>query len=87
MATSKKNPAFAELDDTADVVEVIEETPVVSAPKSAPAQDNLVTARVKGTWKMFWGREIYDFEDGKRYRIPRDLYDYLVRHSNIYDTV
>ena len=87
MATSKRNPAFAELDDTTDVVEVSEETPVVSAPKSAPVQDNLVTARVKGTWKMFWGRTTYDFEDGKRYKLPRDLYGYLRQNGNIYDTL
>ena len=36
---------------------------------------------------MYWGRTTFDFVDGKRYKLPRDLYDYLVRHSNIYDTV
>lgn len=49
--------------------------------------DDTVSARVKGTWKMFWGRLVFDFEDGKRYRLPRDLFNYLKSHGNIYDTM
>jgi hypothetical protein len=88
--TSRKNTmAFAEQqDDIDETVEVLEETPkaVIAATPTAQAGD-FVTARVKGTWKMYWGRTTFEFVDGKRYKLPRDLYDYLVRHSNIYDTV
>lgn len=86
MSSRKVIPAFAEPEEMNEV-EVAEETPRVAPPKASAPADDLVTARVKGTWKMIWGRTTYDFEDGKRYRIPRDLYAYLVRHSNIYDTV
>lgn len=86
MASRKVIPAFAEPEEI-DEIEVAEETPRAAAPKQSAPADDMVTARVKGTWKMYWGRTTYDFVDGKRYRIPRDLYAYLVRHSNIYDTV
>lgn len=48
---------------------------------------DLVNARVKGTWVMSWGREKYDFVDGKRYRLPRDLFNYLKSRACIYDTL
>jgi|688.fasta_scaffold36555_4 hypothetical protein len=88
--TSRKNTmAFAEQqDDIDEAVEVLEQTPKAVAPVTASnSDDNFVVARVKGTWKMYWGRTTFEFVDGKRYKLPRDLYDYLVRHSNIYDTV
>ena len=49
--------------------------------------DDLVSARVKGTWLMTWGPTKWDFVDGKRYRLPRDLYHYLKSRSCIYDTM
>lgn len=49
--------------------------------------EDLVSARIKGTWLMNWGPEKFNFEDGKRYRIPRDLYQYLKGRSCIYDTL
>lgn len=53
-----------------------------------PAEDsNLIQARVKGTWKMYWGKEVYNFVDGKRFNISKDLYDYLRKSGNIYDTL
>lgn len=64
-------------------VEVTEDTPV----EEIVVQDDLVSARVKGTWVMTWGRDKFDFEDGKRYRIPRDLFNYLKARSCIYDTL
>lgn len=77
---SKKNVIeFAEeFEDNEDEVVLAEETVVTQ---------DLKTARVKGTWTMFWGGDRYDFEDGKRYRIPVDLYQYLKMRSCIYDTM
>lgn len=49
--------------------------------------DDLVSARVKGTWTMNWGEAKFSFEDGKRYRIPRELFQYLKSRSCIYDTL
>jgi len=48
---------------------------------------NLVQARIKGTWKMYWGKEVYNFVDGKRFNVSKDLYDYLRKSGNIYDTL
>ena len=50
-------------------------------------KDDLKTARIKGTWTMYWGLQTFDFENGKRYRIPADLYDYLKGAECIYDTL
>ena len=67
-----------------EVVETTEDAaPVVVAP-GAPATRK---ARVKGSWRMHWGQEIFDFEDGKTFTIPSDLYEYLKAHENIYDTI
>ena len=46
-----------------------------------------VSARVKGTWTMFWGLETWNFNDGKRYKLPRGLFEYLKTNGNIYDTL
>ena len=45
------------------------------------------SARVKGTWTMFFGATRYDFVDGHRYDLPADLFQYLKQHGNIYDTL
>lgn len=74
MATRK----FADIVDDSENVEVSDEVVV---------NDDLVSARIKGTWTMQWGRSKWDFVDGKRYRIPRDLYQYLKQRSCIYDTL
>lgn len=52
-----------------------------------PTQPGAKRARVKGTWLMHWGKQKFDFEDGKTYHIPADLYEHLKRHGNIYDTL
>lgn len=44
-------------------------------------------ARVKGTWVMHWGADKFNFVDGRRYDIPNDLFEYLKRRGNIYDTL
>lgn len=80
MPTKKTSDAFAEpVEDTLEMVEEV--TPTIEI------KDDLVAARVKGTWKMYWGTQVYDFEDGKRYRLPRDLFAYLRKSGNIYDTL
>ena len=68
------------VDEPADDEVSVETTPVVVA-------DNTKTAKVKGSWSMYWGNSVYEFEDGKRYKLPLDLYGYLVQHGNIYDTL
>ena len=78
MATKKDNVSqFAEVD---------EETPAVEV-QPLEVQADQVSGRVKGTWIMFWGTNSYDFKDGVRYNLPRDLYDYLKKSGNIYDTL
>jgi hypothetical protein len=60
-------------------VQVVEPTTVVKS--------NIRNATIKGTWTMFWGTDKYEFEDGNRYPIPVDLYEYLKGHGNIYDVL
>jgi hypothetical protein len=91
MATKKTTPVttttniFSEPETFNEVVEetTVEEAPIVVAP-GAPAMKK---ARVKGTWLMRWGGAKFNFEDGKTYTIPADLYAYLQAHENIYDTI
>jgi hypothetical protein len=80
MAT-KKASQFAEVVETTE-----EETPAVEVQPLEVNSDN-IQARVKGTWTMFWGQQVFNFEDGTRYTIPRDLYNYLKNSGNIYDTL
>jgi hypothetical protein len=83
--TTTTTNIFSEPETFNEVVEetTVEEAPIVVAP-GAPAQKK---ARVKGTWLMHWGGAKYNFEDGKTYTIPADLYAYLQAHENIYDTI
>lgn len=73
----RQNKQFAEPveEDTEIAVPVPEET------------SDLTQARVKGTWTMYWGGSVYNFEDGKRFNIPKALYHYLRKNGNIYDTL
>lgn len=82
MASKKTQDAFAE---PVEVVETEETEAAVATP--APVAPGLKKARIKGTWLMFWGGAKYDFEDGKTFNIPADLYEYLKAHGNIYDTL
>lgn len=79
----KTNPSFAEVENDIEVDEDAVYTPVVEV----STEGNFINARVKGTWKMFWGSQSYDFVDGKRYKLPKDLYGYLRSSGNIYDTL
>ena len=81
---ANRRPVFAEVeaDDT-----VVYTTPETAETIVGDTEDSIVSARVKGTWVMTWGTERFDFEDGKRYRIPKDLFNYLKARSCIYDTM
>ena len=78
MAT-KKASQFAEAVET-------DEAPAVEV-QPLEVNSDTIQARVKGTWTMFWGQLVFNFEDGNRYTIPRDLYNYLKNSGNIYDTL
>ena len=80
MPTKKANQ-FAEVVETTE-----EETSAVEVQPLEVNSDS-IQARVKGTWTMFWGQQVFNFEDGTRYTIPRDLYNYLRNSGNIYDTL
>jgi hypothetical protein len=85
MATKKTtNPEFVEAPEAVEEV-VVEATPEkeVVAP-GAPATKK---GRVKGTWTMYWGTDVFNFEDGQTYTLPTGLYNYLADHGNIYDTL
>lgn len=73
-----KNQVVEISDEDDDVLEVSNDIIV---------NDDMVSARIKGTWVMTWGPDHWDFKDGNRYRIPRDLYNYLRMRSCIYDTL
>lgn len=85
MATKKTSTTpseFVEVEET----EVVEETPEVKE-VVAPGAPAIKKARIKGTWRMYWGSQSFDFEDGNTYSIPADLFDHLQGHGNIYDTL
>jgi hypothetical protein len=63
--------------------EVVIDKPVIVS----SSDPNFVKARVKGTWVMFWGQDKFDFVDGKSYKLPKDLFNYLRNNGNIYDTM
>lgn len=78
MPTNRHQNIFAE--------PVSEDEETVVAPAPAPGSD-MRRARVKGTWTMYWGNKIFNFEDRKTYNIPADLFNHLKAHDNIYDTL
>lgn len=83
MATRKKiDPEFVDnsIDDDDEVI-VDEPVTVINT------DDDFVNAKVKGTWVMFWGTSKFNFKDGKRYKLPKDLFQYLRKSGNIYDTL
>lgn len=70
--------------------EEIELAPVaqeVATVQVVTPQPTTKSARVKGTWTMYWGTQVWDFADGQRYDLPVDLFEYLRSRSNIYDTL
>ena len=83
MATRKTMEAFIESQEDEDVV-VEDSAPTAFVAPGAPATKK---GRVKGTWTMYWGQSAYNFEDGKSYVLPADLYIYLRENDAIYDTL
>lgn len=77
---------------TSKIAEVlIEEDEIVEAP-APKAEPTIVApttknAKIKGTWTMYYGTGRWDFVDGQRYELPVDLFEYLKRSGNIYDTL
>jgi len=83
MSRKKVIKEFVEQDESEpNDVEIVEPTVVID-----DEAEETISARVKGTWVMFWGRASWDFKDGTRYKLPRGLYDYLKSTGNIYDTL
>lgn len=65
--------AFTEEDDVDDTFVV--------------ATASTKSARIKGTWQMYWGGQTFNFVDKQRFTIPSDLFDYLKSRDCIYDTL
>lgn len=62
------------------IAEVTKEDPIIVTPTTK-------RARIKGTWVMYFGGNVYDFVDGQSYDLPPDLFAYLRSTGNIYDTI
>ncbi len=71
----------------AEEVEALDDEQPALVEEQIAVNEDFKNARVKGTWQMYWGRDVYDFEDGKRYRLPVELYAWLKQNGNIYDTL
>jgi len=84
MATSKTSKIAEVLIDEAEEQEAPAPT---TAPEPTVVSPTTKNAKVKGTWTMFYGTGRWDFVDGHRYDLPMDLYNYLRRAGNIYDTL
>ena len=78
MATKKTSTTPQEFVEAEEAV-VAEETPETKE-VVAPGAPATKKARIKGS-------QIFDFEDGKTYTIPADLYAHLQGYGNIYDTL
>ncbi len=81
MAASKNTTKIAEV--------LIEDEAEAPAPTPQPTVVSPTTknAKIKGTWTMYYGTGKWDFVDGHRYDLPLDLYEYLRKNGNIYDTL
>jgi len=85
MAARKKSVVqeFVEQEEDVLFVSEIPDTKV----KETSLKSSEVSARVKGSWTMFWGQDTWIFNDGHRYKLPRGLFEYLKKNGNIYDTL
>jgi len=78
---------------TTQIAEFLIEEEVEEAKAPAPSPEPTIVApttknaKIKGTWTMFWGTTKWNFVDGHRYDIPLDLFEYLKKSGNIYDTL
>ena len=72
----------------AEVPPVVEEEPVAEVvAETVTVEAEAKRARIKGTWRMYFSGQAYDFTDGESYDLPPDLYNYLRGSGNIYDTL
>ena len=72
----------------AEVPPVVEEEPVAEVvAETVTVEAETKRARIKGTWRMYFSGQAYDFTDGESYDLPPDLYNYLRGSGNIYDTL
>ena len=85
MAVKKKSviKEFVEQEEDLLFVSEIPEAEILET----KVKSSEVSALVKGSWTMFWGKETWIFNDGHRYKLPRDLFEYLKKNGNIYDTL
>jgi hypothetical protein len=85
MAARKKSVVqeFVENDEEQLFVSEIPEAEVLDT----TTKSGDISARVKGSWTMFWGQDTWIFNDGHRYKLPRGLFEYLKKNGNIYDTL
>jgi hypothetical protein len=81
MAASKNTTKIAEV-----LIEDEAEAPA-PAPQPTVVSPTTKNAKIKGTWTMYYGTGKWDFVDGHRYDLPLDLYEYLRKNGNIYDTL
>jgi hypothetical protein len=81
MAASKNTTKIAEV-----LIEDEVEAPA-PAPQATIVSPTTKNAKIKGTWTMYYGTGKWDFVDGHRYDLPLDLYEYLRKNGNIYDTL
>jgi hypothetical protein len=92
---TRQPTSVSAVEDTSDDVAVVADTTTSAAvsytPAAAPApqvlQPSTKNAKIKGTWTFFYGGEKYDFVDGYRYDLPLEVFEYLKRAGNIYDTL
>ncbi len=75
-----------EVDETL-VTAPLAEVEQVPAVQEITVEPTTKSVRVKGTWTMYWGLQVWDFSDGQRYDLPIDLFSYLRERGNIYDTM
>jgi hypothetical protein len=82
MATKKAIKEFVEVEEELFVSDLTEAEVL-----DAKTLTQTINAKVKGTWTQYWGTEQFSFVDGQRYKLPRDLFNYLKNSGNIYDTL
>lgn len=77
-----RTATFVSQDDQQD-------TSYVPSAAAEPIVLQLATknVKIKGTWTFYYGGEKYDFVDGYRYDLPMEVFEYLKRSGNIYDTM
>lgn len=85
---SEKPPRTKKATPVAKKATPVEEEPVAEVvAETVTVEAETKRARIKGTWRMYFSGQSYDFTDGESYDLPPDLYNYLRGSGNIYDTL